>query len=72
MEGFIVLDHEHDFPAALNDLAKWLRQGKLKRKETVVHGGLAVAEKALTSLFKGENTGKLLVEVKNPADVSKL
>lgn len=72
MEGFIVFDFIKEYPAARKQLAQWLAEGKLKRQETVVKGGLKVAEQALVDLFKGGNTGKLLVEVKSPKEKSKL
>ncbi|KAF5715766.1 hypothetical protein FMUND_6683 [Fusarium mundagurra] len=65
MQGFIVLDHVKDFPAARAELAQWIAEGKLKKTETVVRGGLKVAEQALVDLYKGINTGKLIVEIKN-------
>lgn len=58
MEGFIVFDFVKEYPAARKQLAQWLAEGKLKRQETVVRGGLKVAEQALVDLFKGGNTGK--------------
>jgi NADPH-dependent curcumin reductase CurA len=58
MEGFIVFDFVKEYPAARKQLAQWLAEGKLKRQETVVKGGLKVAEQALVDLFKGKNTGK--------------
>ncbi|KFY32593.1 hypothetical protein V493_00062 [Pseudogymnoascus sp. VKM F-4281 (FW-2241)] len=64
MEGFIVFDYVKDFPAARRELVQWLSDGKLKRKETIVKGGLRAAEQALVALYNGINTGKLLVEVK--------
>ncbi|OAL38156.1 hypothetical protein AYO20_02608 [Fonsecaea nubica] len=64
MEGFIVFDYAKEFPRALKDLAQWLAEGKIKRKETIVKGGLDQAENALRDLYQGLNTGKLLVEVK--------
>ncbi|KAK0712985.1 hypothetical protein B0T26DRAFT_715842 [Lasiosphaeria miniovina] len=72
MEGFIVFDYIPEYPAARQQLAQWLGEGKIQRKGTVVPGGLAVAEGALSRLFQGANTGKLLVEVKSPDEVSKL
>jgi NADPH-dependent curcumin reductase CurA len=88
MEGFIVFDFVKEYPAARKQLAQWLAEGKLKRQETVVKGGLKVAEQALVDLFRGGNTGKtspcsspvrkltpvgkLLVEVKSPEEKSKL
>lgn len=72
MEGFIVFDYKDQFPAARRELARWLAEGRIQRKETIVKGGLEVAEKALLGLYKGTNTGKLLVEVKSEAGESKL
>ena len=63
MEGFIVFDYASQYAAARKELAGWLAEGKIQRKETIVKGGLEVAEKALLGLYKGTNTGKLLVEV---------
>lgn len=58
MQGFIVFDYEKEYPRALRDLAQWLSEGKIKRKETVVKGGLVKAEEALRDLYNGVNTGK--------------
>ncbi|KAM0194190.1 hypothetical protein ACHAPA_005129 [Fusarium lateritium] len=65
MQGFIVLDHVKEFGTARAELAQWIAEGKLKKTETVVRGGLKVAEQALVDLYKGINTGKLIVEIKN-------
>ncbi|KAI1196124.1 hypothetical protein F5X97DRAFT_223419 [Nemania serpens] len=69
MEGFIVFDFLEDYPAAREEIGKWLSEGKFKRKETIVKGGLEKAEYAISDLFEGKNTGKLLVEVKSPDEV---
>lgn len=84
MQGFIVFDYAKQYSAARKELAQWLSEGKLKRKETIVKGGLAKAEQALVDLYNGVNTGKspssfakvtlthigkLLVEVAKPEDV---
>jgi hypothetical protein len=63
MEGFVVFDYQDRYPEARTQLAQWLAEGKIKRKETVVKGGLRNAEQALVGLYQGINTGKLLVEV---------
>ncbi|KAF2186944.1 NAD(P)-binding protein [Zopfia rhizophila CBS 207.26] len=69
MQGFIVTDYAKQFSEAKKQLAQWLSEGKLKRKETIVKGGLPKAEQALVDLFNGANTGKLLVEVAKPTNV---
>jgi len=57
MQGFIVFDYASQYGEARKEIAQWLAEGKIKRKETIVPGGLKVAEKALTDLYKGINTG---------------
>ena len=57
LEGFIVMDYTPEFPAARAQLAKWLSEGKLQRKETIIKGGLGQAEYAINQLFKGKNIG---------------
>lgn len=52
------MDYTEQFPEARKQLARWLSEGKLKRKETIVKGGLPKAEQALVDLFNGANTGK--------------
>ncbi|KAF1964614.1 NAD(P)-binding protein [Bimuria novae-zelandiae CBS 107.79] len=59
MEGFIVFDYSSQYHKALEELAQWLAEGKLQRKETIVSGGLEVADRALAALYKGINTGIL-------------
>ncbi|KAI4183712.1 MAG: hypothetical protein L6R41_005244 [Letrouitia leprolyta] len=62
MEGFIVFDYAKQFPEARRELAQWLAEGKIQRKETIIKGGLGKAEQALADLYDGVNTGKLLVD----------
>jgi len=68
MQGFIVFDYAKEFAAARKQLAQWLSEGKIQRKETIIKGGLKAAEQALLDLYQGINTGKLLVEVKADAE----
>jgi hypothetical protein len=58
MQGFVVFDFEKQYPEARKQLAQWLAEGKLKRKETIVKGGISKAEEALVGLFAGKNIGK--------------
>jgi NADPH-dependent curcumin reductase CurA len=61
MQGFIVFDYADRYAEGRKQLAQWLSEGKLKRKQTIVEGGLAKAEQALIDLFAGANTGMLYV-----------
>jgi len=63
MKGFIVFDYAKEYKSARKELAQWLVEGKLKRKEYIVKGGLERAPSALVELYKGANTGKMLVEI---------
>ena len=62
MKGFIVFDY---FPRAAEfyrDMAPWLASGAVKSRETVTEG-LENMPEAFLGLFKGENTGKMLVKL---------
>jgi NADPH-dependent curcumin reductase CurA len=61
MQGFIVSNYKSQFPEAIQQLAKWVKKGQLKFTETIVHG-FDQLPTALLGLFKGENTGKMIVE----------
>jgi peptide/nickel transport system permease protein len=57
------------YDAARKELAQWIVEGKMKRKEHFVKGGLERAPSALVELFEGANTGKMMVEIA-PVDQS--
>lgn len=57
LQGFIVFDYQSQYGAARTELTKWLTEGKIQRKETIVKGGLKSAERALMDLYNGINTG---------------
>lgn len=59
MQGFIVFDYASQYDEARKELAQWLAEGKLQRKETIIQGGLEAAEHALIALYDGINTGML-------------
>jgi NADPH-dependent curcumin reductase len=63
MRGFIISDgFDHRRAEFLAAMGGWLREGKIKYREDVVHG-LENAPSAFIGLLKGRNFGKLLVEV---------
>ncbi|CBX95819.1 hypothetical protein IAQ61_004654 [Plenodomus lingam] len=70
MQGFIVFDYASQYHAARAQLAQWLSEGKLKRKETIVQGGIEKAADALVGLFEGRNTGKIMVKVADEGEVA--
>jgi len=62
MQGFIVSDHFDMLMQFYADLGKWIGEGKIKWKETVIEG-IENAPRAFIGLFKGENFGKMLVKI---------
>jgi len=66
MEGILVTDYAAQFPAAAAELGRWVAEGRLKNQVDVVDG-LERAPEAFQRLFTGENLGKQLVHVADPA-----
>jgi NADPH-dependent curcumin reductase CurA len=62
MKGFIVMDHFDKLQKFFADMAKWISDDKMKWKETIIHG-IENAPAAFIGLFKGENFGKMLVQI---------
>ena len=62
MEGFLVMDYGKRFPEAIQEMAGWLRAGKLKSREDV-HQGLENFPTVFLKLFRGDNAGKLLLKI---------
>ena len=61
MQGFIVSNYQGIFAEGIEHLAEWVKDGKLKFTETIIHG-FDKLPTALMGLFNGENTGKMIVE----------
>jgi NADPH-dependent curcumin reductase CurA len=62
MEGMVVFDYLERFPQAVAELAGYLREGRMKSREDVV-AGIETFPETLLKLFRGENFGKLVLEV---------
>ncbi|WP_124979381.1 NADP-dependent oxidoreductase [Nonlabens xiamenensis] len=62
MQGFIVRNFEDDFPEGIQQLSKWMKEGKLTNEETIVQGFDQIPQ-AFIDLFDGKNKGKMVVEV---------
>jgi NADPH-dependent curcumin reductase CurA len=63
MEGFLVFDYVSRYGDAAREMAGWRAEGKLKTREEVVDGGIDAFPETLLRLFRGENTGKLVLKV---------
>jgi NADPH-dependent curcumin reductase CurA len=62
MQGFLVFNYHERYDEARTWLAARLREGRLRQRLHVLDG-LAQAPVGLGMLFRGENTGKLVVRV---------
>lgn len=62
MRGYIVSDHLDRRPAFEAEMKGWIASGDMKVEETVVDG-IETAVEAFIGLFRGVNTGKMLVRL---------
>ena len=63
MQGFIIFDdYGPRYPEFLQQMSRWVAEGKIHFCEDLVHG-LEAAPAALIGLLKGENFGKLIVKL---------
>jgi len=62
---FVVTEWLEEFEAAAAALGQWIKEGKLKYRETIVEG-IENAPRAFRMLFTGDNFGKLMVKVADP------
>lgn len=62
MTGMVVFDYADRYAQARQELAGWLAAGTLQSREDIVKG-IESFPTALLKLFKGENLGKLVLEI---------
>ena len=62
IQGFIVTDHSERFGDFVREVGPWIAEGKLTYRETVLEG-IENVPAAFAGLFRGDNTGKMLVRV---------
>jgi NADPH-dependent curcumin reductase CurA len=62
MEGFVVFDYASRYGEAARELGGWMAAGELKSVEDVVDG-IETFPDTLLKLFRGENRGKLCLQV---------
>ena len=61
-EGFLVFQFASRFREGQQQVAQWIKEGRVKYQESIIDG-LENAPKAFIGLFHGENIGKQLVRV---------
>jgi NADPH-dependent curcumin reductase CurA len=62
MQGFLVGNYFHKMHQFQADMGKWVAEGRISWKETVLEG-IEKAPEAFIGLFKGENFGKMIVKL---------
>ena len=62
LQGFIVSDHTPRFGDFMREVAPWVSEGEIECRETMVEG-IEKVPAAFAGLFRGDNTGKMLVRV---------
>jgi hypothetical protein len=62
LQGFIIGNFQSQFSEGIKQMSEWLREGKLTFVETIEHGFDKLPD-ALIALFRGENIGKMVVEI---------
>jgi NADPH-dependent curcumin reductase len=62
MNGIIVFDFLERFPEAVEEISRWIAEGKIHSKEHIIEGIENFAP-ALRMLFEGKNFGKLLIKL---------
>jgi NADPH-dependent curcumin reductase len=65
MEGFVVFDFADRYAEGAREMGGWMAEGKLISQEDIVEG-LETFPETLLKLFRGENRGKLILEVAGP------
>jgi NADPH-dependent curcumin reductase CurA len=68
MEGFIIIDYVSRFPEAAAELVQWVQEGKIHHQEDVQEG-IENAPETFLRLFRGQNIGKQLLKLADPADL---
>ncbi len=61
LQGFMVTDQVERYPEGIAQLSAWLREGKIKNVEQMIHGVENTGD-AFCQMFRGGNRGKLVIE----------
>ena len=63
MTGMVVFDYAARYGEAAAKMSEWMAQGLLVGRQDVVTGGIEAFPETLLKLFRGENFGKLVLEI---------
>jgi NADPH-dependent curcumin reductase CurA len=67
MTGFVIFDYLTRYPEGVAQLAKWVGTGQLRSHEDIERGDVGDFPETLLKLFRGQNTGKLILALNDPS-----
>lgn len=67
MTGFVIFDYADRYDEGFAQLANWLQTGELRSHEQIIHGDIGDFPEVLLALFRGQNTGKLVLALDGPS-----
>jgi NADPH-dependent curcumin reductase CurA len=67
MTGFVIFDYLTRYPEGVAQLAKWVGTGQLRSHEDIERGDIVDFPETLLKLFRGQNTGKLILALNDPS-----
>tara|TARA_B110000503_G_scaffold73396_1_gene113382 strand:- start:8313 stop:9335 length:1023 start_codon:yes stop_codon:yes gene_type:complete len=62
IQGFLIFDYKERYPEALAALTEWVSSGLIKYREEILCG-IEEAPCSISSLYRGENLGKRLIQI---------
>jgi NADPH-dependent curcumin reductase len=62
MQGFLVLDYSRRYGEAIDQLSRWVKDGRIAYREEYLDG-IEAAPDAIAGLYRGENLGRRLIRL---------
>lgn len=62
MQGFLVLDYSRRYGEAIEQLSRWVKDGRIAYREEFLDG-IEAAPDAIAGLYRGENLGRRLIRL---------
>jgi hypothetical protein len=63
MQGYVIFDYADQYEEARTQMARWIRDGKLKIPSYEVPGDVSDFPEAFKQLYEGKNLGKMLLKL---------
>ena len=63
LQGFVIFDYENRYNEARLNLAKWLKEDKIKMPNYIIESSIDAFPNAFEDLFSGKNFGKMILKL---------